>query len=275
MTSVENLSELAARIPDGARIGLPPEYSFVPMGMIFSLIRQDIKNLDVICVPIGGLAVDLLIGSGCVRSLEAAAVSLGEMGKAPQFTIALQEGRIEFKDSTCPAIHTALQASEKGVPFMPLGGLIGSDLLNYRKDWRVIEDPLEEENGRIVLIPAIQPDFAILHSPLADSQGNVWIGKRRELITLAHAAKETLVTVEAIVEHDFLADEKMSAGTLSNLYISAISKVHNGSKPLSLPGHYDSDSKVIEFYASEARTDVGFRKFVNLKIYKFGIIKIR
>ncbi len=266
MTSIENLPDLVARIPNGASIGIPPEYSFVPMGIISGLIRQKTRNLDVLCVPIGGFAVDLLIGSGCVRSLEAAAVSLGEIGKAPQFTRALQEGRIKFKDSTCPAIHTGLQASEKGVPFMPLGGLIGSDLLNYRKDWKVIEDPLEENNGRIVLIPAIQPDFAILHSPLGDSQGNVWIGKRRELITLAHAAKETLVTVEKLSDNDFLADEKMAAGTLSNLYISAISKVKNGSKPLSLPGYYKSDSKVIESYAIGARTEIGFKKFVNLNL---------
>ena len=35
-----------------------------------------------------------------------------------------------MKDATCPALHAAFQAAEKGVPFMPLRGLIGSDVLD-------------------------------------------------------------------------------------------------------------------------------------------------
>ena len=46
-----------------------------------------------------------------------------------------------MKDATCPALHAALQAAEKGVPFMPLRGLIGSDVLKYRDDWKVIDNP--------------------------------------------------------------------------------------------------------------------------------------
>ena len=213
--------------------------------------------------PIGGLAADLLVGSGCVKSLEAAAVSLGEMGQAPQFTLAAQEGRIEVIDSTCPAIHTALQASEKGVPFMPLRGLIGSDLVRYRSDWKVVDDPFDENKGKIVLIPALQPDFAILHSPLGDCFGNVWIGKRRELMTLAHAAKTALVTVEKITDKSLLDNEKMAAGTLSNLYVSAMAVVPGGAKPLSLPGSYDCDRSEIHKYSELARTDKGFKEFVS------------
>jgi glutaconate CoA-transferase subunit A len=41
------------------------------------------------------------------------------------------------RDATCPAVHTALQATEKGVPFMPLRGVLGSDLLKSRQDWKV------------------------------------------------------------------------------------------------------------------------------------------
>ena len=70
-----------------------------------------------------GFAADLLIGAGCVAEVETSAVSLGEAGFAPRFTAALKAGAITVRDATCPAIHTMLQAAEKGVPFMPLRGL--------------------------------------------------------------------------------------------------------------------------------------------------------
>ena len=94
-----------------------------------------------------------------------------------------------MKDATCPALHAAFQAAEKGVPFMPLRGLIGSDVLAHRPDWQVIDNPFGNDDP-IVLLPAIKPDVALFHAPLADRDGNVWIGRQRELVTMAHAAAE-------------------------------------------------------------------------------------
>ena len=265
MTTIETVEQLATRVPDGAFIALPPEYSYVPMALVRALIRRSARDLDVICVPIGGMAVDMLIGAGCVRSVEAAAVSLGENGSAPRFTAAVQERRISMKDSTCPAVHTALQASEKGVPFMPLSGLIGSDILKHRDDWKVVDDPLGQGNGPIALVPAIQPEFALVHSPLGDRFGNVWIGKRRELMTLAHAAKETLVTVERITDDDLLDFESTAAGTLPNLYISAVAKAPSGAKPLGLPDCYVRDEAAISSYAQAAKTEQGFAEYLSIE----------
>ena len=41
-------------------------------------------------------------------------------------------------DATCPVIHAALQASEKGIPFIPLRGLIGSDILKIEKIGKLV-----------------------------------------------------------------------------------------------------------------------------------------
>ncbi|MDP1907360.1 MAG: CoA transferase, partial [Hyphomicrobium sp.] len=138
----ETVETLAARVRDGALLALPPDYSYVPMALVMALIRRRVRNLHLLAVPIGGLAADLLIGAGCVKTVEAAAVSLGEAGPAPRFTEAAETGSVRVLDSTCPAVHAALQATEKGVPFMPLGGLIGSDILKHRPEWKVVDDPL-------------------------------------------------------------------------------------------------------------------------------------
>ncbi|MCZ6720476.1 MAG: hypothetical protein O7A65_02930 [Proteobacteria bacterium] len=157
------LEALVDRIPDGALLAAIPDYSNVPMAATRALIRRGAKELRLLAVPTGGFQTDLLIGAGCVAEIEAAAVGLGEYGSAPRFTEALRSGAIRMRDATCPAIHAGLQASEKGVPFMALRGIIGSDLLGQRADWRVIENPYGERDP-IVLVPARQPDIALFHA---------------------------------------------------------------------------------------------------------------
>lgn len=263
---LNDVEQLAALVPDGALVALPPEYSLVPMELVRAIIRRDAKDLSILTVPINGLAADMLIGAGCVKRVECAAVSLGEAGPAPRFSKAVESGSIKIVDSTCPAVHAALQASEKGVPFMPLGGIIGSDILANRDDWKVVDDPLGQGNGRIVLIPAIQPDVAIIHSALADRDGNVWIGRRRELATIAHASKTLLVTVEEIQEESLLASEKTAAGTLPGFYVTAITEAKMGAKPLGLVDCYPADVDEIAAYATAARDDNAFAAYLQRNV---------
>ncbi len=253
-----SINDLVNQIDDGSLIALPAEYSFVPMDVVRGLIATRAKDLHLLCVPIGGLATDMLIGARCIATLEAAAVSLGEAGAAPRFSEAVVNGDINMLDATCPVIHSSLQASEKGVPFMPLGGVIGSDLVAHRKDWQVIEDPLGKGNGRILLLPAIKPDFALFHAPLADRDGNVWVGKRRELFTMAHASANSLVTVEHIRDECLLDDDLYAAGTIPSMYITAMAQAKNGAWPLGLAGSYPRDNAAIGEYARAAKTQTGF-----------------
>ncbi|MEQ8227635.1 MAG: CoA-transferase [Rhodospirillales bacterium] len=266
MTTQNNVAALAEQVPDGALLALPPDYSFVPMSLIRALIRRGAKDLHVLAVPISGMAADLLIGAGCVRLMEAAAVSLGEAGLAPSFTRAVQDGSLKMRDSTCPAIHTALQASEKGVPFMPLGGIIGSDIVNHRDDWKIVDDPLGQGNGRILLLPAIKPDVAVIHAPLADKAGNIWVGKRHELFTIAHAAKTTLATYEDLHDGDLTEDPVMAAGTIPAMYIGGTAQAKDGAKPLGLAGNYPIDMDHIRAYAKEARSQEGFDAYLKREV---------
>ena len=261
--SVANLSvdELVQRVPDGALLAVPPDYSGCAMAAVRALIRRGVRDLHLLGVPQMGLQADLLIGAGCVARVESAAVTLGEQGLAPRFTEAVRTGEIEIRDSTCPAIHAGLQAAEKGVPFMPLRGILGSDLLEHRPDWRVIDNPFGAADP-IVLLPSIRPDAAVFHAPLADRDGNVWIGVRRELLTLAHAAKQSFVTVERVIDDNLLADDKTAAGTIPAIYVSGIAEAENGAWPLGLRGCYPADDTHLALYAREAKTREGFARYV-------------
>ncbi len=261
-----DVAALAEQVPDGGLLVLPPDYSFVPMELIRALVRRGVRDLHVLAVPVSGMAADLLIGAGCVKTMEAAAVSLGEAGLAPSFTRGVLDGSLKMKDSTCPAIHTALQASEKGVPFIPLCGVIGSDIAKHRDDWKVVDDPLEQGNGPILLVPAIKPDVALIHAPLADRYGNIWVGKRHELFTIAHAAKTSLVTYEEIHDGDLTEDPVLSAGTIPAMYIGGLAQAKNGALPLGLAGSYDADMAHIQAYAKEARTQEGFDAYLKREV---------
>jgi glutaconate CoA-transferase subunit A len=257
-----NAEEIAAKIQDGAFIGLPPDYSMPSMAVVYALIRRKARNLRLLGVPVLGLSADLLIGAGCVTEIESSAVSLGEAGLAPRFTAAVEKNLLKIKDATCPAIHTGLQATEKGVPFMPLRGVLGSDLLNSRKDWQVIGNPLQE-NDPILIVPAIQPDVALFHARWADEAGNVWIGRRRELATLAHASRACYVTYEEQRAGNMLDDELLAPGVLTSVYVSGVARAERGAWPLSVAGLYGIDDAQLTRYAKSARTQEGFQRYLD------------
>ena len=260
--STLTLDELATHIPSGCLLAVPPDYSGVAMAATRALIQHKPQGLRVLCVPVGSIQVDQLIGAGMVDSVEAAAVTLGEFGLAPRFIAAVQNGSLIVKDTTCPAVHAMLQATEKGVPFMPLRGLLGTDILAHRDDWKVLNNPFAERPDPLVLLPAVQPDVALFHAPMADSEGNVWIGRRRELVTMAHAAKTTLVTVERIVEGCFFDDQQLAAGVLPGLYVSHIALAPRGAWPLGLGDEYAPDAEHLAAYARLARSDDGFADYL-------------
>jgi glutaconate CoA-transferase subunit A len=259
---VVSVDELVARIQDGSSVAVAPDYSGCAMAAVRALIRRGARDLHLLTVPQAGFQADMLIGAGCIDSVETAAITLGEHGFAPRFSEAVKSGRIALRDATCPAIHAGLQASEKGIPFMPLRGIIGSDLLEHRDDWRVLENPFCAGDA-IVVLPALRPDVALFHAPRADRHGNVWIGVRRELMLMAHAARHTLVTVEEVRDDDLLADEAYAAGTIPALYVSAIAEASNGAWPVGLAGRYPADTAHLAEYARLAKTEAGFQRYLD------------
>jgi len=258
---------LAREIPDGASIGLPPDYSPVAMAVVRALVRRGAKDLKLIGVPVLGLCADILIGAGCVREVETSAVTLGEAGLAPRFTEAAEKKRIKIIDATCPMIHTGLQATEKGVPFMPLRGVLGSDLVKHHPDWKTIDNPYAKGDP-ILLAKAIVPDVALFHARWADAAGNVWVGRRGELATIAHASKACYVSYEELKPGDMLEDELLAPGCIGSVYVTAVAPAPRGAWPLGVPGAYGIDDAHLMHYARLAKTAQGFRQYLDEFVFK-------
>jgi glutaconate CoA-transferase subunit A len=259
---ITTLEDLVSRIPDGCLLAVPKDESGVAMAATRALVRRGVRDLHLLCVPTSGLQADLLIGAGCVTTIECGAVTMDEFGLAPRFRDAVEQGKVRIVDSTCPAIYAALQASEKGSPFTSLRGILGSDVVAHRGDWRVIDNPFSDTADPVLLIPAIKPDIALFHARLCDTGGNVWVGNKRELVIMAHAATTSLVTVEETFDGDLVADERYAAGTIAAIYIDAVAQAAKGSWPLGLAGRYGHDAEHLKHYAATARTDAGFERYL-------------
>ena len=243
--------EIASSIPDGALIGVPKEDGGVSMEITRALIRRKARRLRLLTVPV-----------------ETSGVSMGEFGYAPHFRRAVENGDIVIRDATCPALYAELQASEKGTPFMPLRGILGSDILANRPDWKTIDNPMADGGGDpVVLLPAARPDFAVFHAPFGDRHGNVWVGAWRECVLLAHASAETLVTVEEIWDGNLMEDQRMLAGTIPPIYVGAVAHAPRGAWPLSLPGSYERDGEHLKSYLTAAKSKDGFAAYLDRYVF--------
>ena len=264
-----DLNALLAYVMNGALLAIPSsfdaEFSGVSMVATRALIRKGVKDLRLLAVPAANLQADMLIGAGCVASIQSGSVLLYEYGRASRFVEAQKQGTIVVKDSTCPAIHAALIAAEKGLPFMPVRGLIGSDILHHRMKedgWQLIDNPFGDDD-HIVLVPPLHPDVTLFHAPLADRFGNVWIGRRSELSTMARAAKTALVTFDAYFDENLLEDNDKAPATIPEIYLTAISHQPKGAWPLHGGDAYTEDAAHLREYASLSDTEEGFAEYLN------------
>src|SRR5262249_47103603 len=101
--ALTSLDDLVALIEPGRMLAIPKDESGPAMALTRALLRRGIDNLHLLCAPVCGLQADLLIGAGCVKTVECGAVVISEIGVGPRFREAVRRGTIELRDSTCPA----------------------------------------------------------------------------------------------------------------------------------------------------------------------------
>ena len=95
-----DVGELASHIPDGDIVALPHTFSadFSAASMITTraLIQRGVKELRLLGVPALSLQADMLIGAGCVSSIETGSILLYEYGPANRFVSAQKRGAISY-----------------------------------------------------------------------------------------------------------------------------------------------------------------------------------
>ena len=216
-----------------------------PMKFIYALANSGIKNLGFVDRE-PGFGLEVLLKYGVVKKVRAPMVTLEWFGIPPNFRKKVEQGEIEYLEDTCGAFIAGIRAGAFGVPFMPVKGVLGSDLVSLHEKqgtWKVIKDPFSGEE--ILLVKAIIPDVAIIHVHKADEEGNAEIlGPLYEDEYKAKAAKKVIITAEEIVPRSYFSGKRP---TINSLYVTAVVHLPRGAEPTSMFGLYDVDwEKIIE-----------------------------
>jgi len=204
-----------------------------PVAAVAELVRQRRKGLHVVKTA-GAMDVDLL----CAASV-AASVTFGYIayespfGLCRHFRKAVEDGRTEARENACYTVIMGLRAAVYGLPFLPVRGLDGSDLIAAR-GFRKVANPYGE--GEFVAIPAIRPDVTILHVQEADALGNgrIW-GPKYEDPLMARAARRVILTAERIVPTERFAAEP-DRTDIPGFLVDAVVHVPGGAAPCSCAG---------------------------------------
>ncbi len=163
-------------------------------------------------------------------------------------------------------MYSMVQAGSMGVPFVAVRGLLGSDILERRKDLRVVENPFQAGEPVVVARP-IRPDIAVFHAARADIFGNaLTLGERRDDLMLARAARRVVVTAEEIVKKEL---KPGGEGTfLPAIDVDRVVHVPGGAHPAGCGGRYERDMKHIREYIKAAKDEIAFTAY--LERYVFG-----
>jgi len=278
-----SLKEAVATIPHGAHISLG---GFTtqrhPMAFVHELIRQKKRNLHFYGHSPGG-DLDMLIGAGCVRRVELAYEADEAFATVgPRFRNAIEKGLIEWEDYSNFGMVQRFAAGAMGIPFIPTKTMLGSDMIRREgfsretresdpriapKKYELTHCPFTQE--KILLLPAIQTDFTIIHAQVVDTQGTVRIhGQTFGDEQQAKCTERLIVTCEEIVEPAQLR-EHPEQNLIPFFRVEAIVKVPYGAHPYACYRYYDYDPEFLHMYHQQARNSDTFSGF--LDEYVFGV----
>ncbi|BCU66962.1 CoA-transferase [Sulfolobales archaeon HS-7] len=192
-----------------------------------------------------GLGLELLLRSEIVKRIRVAMSTLEWFESIPPyFRRKVEAGEVEILEDTCGAFMAGIRAGAFGIPFVPVRGVLGSDLVEIHEKkgtWKVIEDPFSGE--KILAVRAINPDVAIIHVHKADEYGNAEIlGPLYEDEFKAKAAKKVIITTEEIVDREYFKGRRPN---ITTLHVSAVVEMNRGAEPTSMFGLYDADYDAI------------------------------
>jgi glutaconate CoA-transferase, subunit A len=247
-------------VPDGSSVVMCAALeALIPFSAGHEIIRQARRDLTLIA-PISDLLFDQLIGAGCVAKVMAAWVGNVSAGLGHNYRRAAERGEprpIEIEDHSNFSISLALLAGGLGVPYLPTKSLLGTDILRGNASLREAESPFGSE--RLVLVPALRPDVAILHVQRCDAEGNAhaWgnLGFSRDALMASHRA---ILIAEEIVPREVIGSDPNRVLGPSQ-HVVAVVHVPGGAHPAPVQGYYNRDHEFFHEYHAATRTIEGWQ----------------
>lgn len=262
---VTSLEEAARLIGDGDHVAIGGNtLSRTPIAMVWALIRAGKKKLTV-SRNIVSTEGDLLFASGASRHIVTSWFSQGIVwGVSKVMRHYTETKQATFEEWSHMAIGLRYRAGAMGLPFVPIRSMLGSDVGRLRQgDVREATCPFTGD--KVLLIPALNPDVALIHVQRCDAYGNAQIdGLPFMDVDIAMAADRVILTTERIVSNEQIR-RAPDQTKIPFMAVDAVVEVPYGCAPHECYGLYEPFFSHLDAYAEQTRTqpEAGARAYLD------------
>lgn len=265
---VMRLEEAAYLVADGNTIGIGGStLSRTPMAMIWALLRAGKKSLT--CArSISSSEGELLLASGACDHILTSWFSQGIVwGVSKVMRHYTETGKARFEEWSHMGVGLRFRAGAMGVPFLPMRSMLGSDVVRRLPNVQEMTCPFTGD--RLLLVPALNPDVALIHVQRCDPYGNAQIdGLSFMDLDLAMAANRVILTTERIVKNDQIR-RAPDQTKIPFLAVDAVVEVPFGCAPHECYGAYEPFFQHLDEYAALVRKDpeAGMQEYLARHVY--------
>lgn len=254
-------------VKDGCTIAFGGMGGLQSVAPAYEVIRQRPKDLTLIgdspC-EVG----DMLAGASILKRMEIAWCSYAVAGLGYNFRRVIEKGdpvKVELEEYSNYTIGLRFLAGALNIPYIPTRSLSGSDLPKYNSKIITTTDPYTEVP--VALVPAANPDVAIIHASRCDKRGNAQMfGFSSNAENIARAAKHTIVTCEEVVTTDEI--RKYGNLTLVPEYsVDAVVELPYCCHPWNMPYAYAYDMPFHTEQLKQFETREGFLNWLDEWVY--------
>jgi glutaconate CoA-transferase, subunit A len=243
MSKLTTLSEAVARyVSDGDIVYAAGFTHLIPFAAGHEIIRQKRRDL-VLARATPDLIYDQMVAAGCARKVIFSYMGNPGVGSLRIVRGAIEQGRLDWEEYSHFEMITRLQAGASGLPFLPMNQTGAADLEKANLNIKRIPDPYGGKD--VIVVPALNPDVAIVHVQRADANGNahLWgiIGEQKEA---AFAARKVILTAEEIVDESVIRSDP-NRTLIPEIVVDAVCHAPYSCHPSYAQGYYDRDN---EFY---------------------------
>jgi acyl CoA:acetate/3-ketoacid CoA transferase alpha subunit len=216
-----------------------------PAALIREVIRQEKKDLW-LGAKFTWVAAALLVGAGCVSKLDVGFFLFG-----PVVEEAIRSGKVKAYEYSNVVMTNRIMAGAMGLPFIPVRSFGGTDGFEH-SGAKLIEDPYTGQP--ITIIPALNPDVALIHVHQSDVYGNARIfGTGISHVESALASKKVILSTEEIIDTEEIQRDP-GRTTIPYHVVDAVVHLPYGAYPGECQGRYASDvGHVVEVVGATMR----------------------
>lgn len=236
----------------------------IPTALIHEVIRQKKKDLG-FAGHVATHDCQLLSAGKCFNRCDAAyVVGLEARGLSKNARRVFESGEIQVTEWSNAALSWRMKAAAMGLPFIPARSMLGTDTFKYSAA-KEIACPFTGK--KLMAVPALYPDVALIHVHRADMYGNCQIdGILVADDDLPKASKRVIITCEKLIPNEEIR-RKPNRTVIPYWLVDAVIEVPFGSFPGNMPGEYFSDEAHLRQWLTVEKDSEAFVKFLDEYIY--------